>query len=30
MVGSDVVFQSVVWDTNINLAAWSNAQAAHL
>jgi hypothetical protein len=30
MMGSDVAFQSVVWDTTINLGNWSNAQAVHL
>ncbi len=30
LVGMEVVFQGVVWDTNINLAEWTNAQAVHL
>jgi len=30
MTGSDVVLQSIVWDTSINLANWTNAQAVHL
>lgn len=30
MAGSDVVFQSIVWDTTISLANWTNAQAVHL
>tara|TARA_R110002094_G_scaffold60413_11_gene71018 strand:+ start:1310 stop:2422 length:1113 start_codon:yes stop_codon:yes gene_type:complete len=30
LMGTDAVFQSVVWDTSINLAEWTNAQAVHL
>ncbi|MFT4513713.1 MAG: hypothetical protein ACI89X_001915 [Planctomycetota bacterium] len=30
MIGTDAVFQSIVWDTGINLAEWTNAQAVHL
>ena len=28
--GTDVVLQGIVWDTNINLSEWTNAQAVHL
>ena len=28
--GTDVVLQAIVWDTNINLSEWTNAQAVHL
>jgi hypothetical protein len=28
--GSDFAFQAIVWDTNINLAQWTNAQVVHL
>jgi hypothetical protein len=30
LIGTDAVFQSVVWDLGINLAEWTNAQAVHL
>lgn len=30
MSGTDIMFQSVVWDTLINLAQWTNAQAVHM
>lgn len=30
LVGTDFVFQSIVWDVNINLAEFTNAQVVHL
>jgi hypothetical protein len=30
MMGSDIILQAIVWDTGINLAQWTNAQAVHL
>lgn len=30
LVGSDFAFQSIVWDLNIDLAEWTNAQVVHL
>ena len=30
MIGSDIAFQSIVWDTSNNLGNWTNAQAVHL
>lgn len=30
MMGTDITFQSIVWDTGINLGEWTNAQAVHL
>ncbi|MEZ6036497.1 MAG: hypothetical protein R3F29_03380 [Planctomycetota bacterium] len=30
LMGADVAFQAIVWDTNINLAEWTNAQEVHL
>lgn len=30
LVGTDYVFQGVVWDLNTNFAAWTTAQAVHL
>jgi hypothetical protein len=30
LAGTDFVFQSIVWDVNINLAQWTNAQVTHL
>ncbi|MCA8964766.1 MAG: hypothetical protein KDC48_07760 [Planctomycetes bacterium] len=29
LVGTDIVFQAIVWDTNTNVGEWTNAQAAH-
>lgn len=29
MVGESLVFQAIVWDANIGLANWTNAQATH-
>ena len=29
LVGHDFAFQAIVWDANINVAAWSNAQVTH-
>ncbi len=30
LVGTELVFQSIVWDTGISLAEWTNAQVVHL
>jgi len=30
LVGQSFAFQAIVWDTNINLAEWTNAQEVHL
>ena len=30
LIGNDFAFQAVVWDININLAEWTNAQEVHL
>lgn len=30
LVGTNFVFQSIVWDANIHLAEWTNAQVVHL
>ncbi len=29
LVGTDIVFQAILWDTNTNVAEWTNAQAVH-
>ena len=30
LIGTELVFQSIVWDTGISLAEWTNAQVVHL
>jgi hypothetical protein len=30
LMGQNFAFQAIVWDTNINLAEWTNAQEVHL
>ncbi len=30
LMGTDFAFQAIVWDTNINIAEWTNAQVVHL
>jgi hypothetical protein len=30
LVGTDIAFQGLVWDINIDLAEWTNAQEVHL